>query len=165
MQFEWTTMVAVQILGDDAAIAFDGSQRKLELNALQPVIIHNVLRRGRAARRRVPFLYGSLCRRVELDTERTEQNVKNSLMLVTALGPKISYDKAREIAHWAHHERLSLREATLKLDYLAEGQVDKRVRLEKMAHPQRNVLIRHSPEFISDHSIRNSYSSKNFMLA
>jgi fumarate hydratase class II len=113
----------------------------------------------------VPFLYGALCRRVELDTERTEQNVKNSLMLVTALGPKIGYDKARGIAHWTYHERLSLREAALELGYLAEGEVDKRVRLEKMAHAQRNVLIRHSPEFISNHSIQNSYSSKNFMLA
>jgi len=73
---------------------------------------------------------------MELDSERIEQNVTNSLMLVTALSPKIGYDKAAEIAHKAHHERLSLREAALKLGYLTEKEFDEVVRPEKMTSPE-----------------------------
>jgi len=69
------------------------------------------------------------------DSERIEENVKNSLMLVTALSPQIGYDKAAEIAHKAYHERLSLREATLKLGYLTENEFDELVRPEKMTSP------------------------------
>jgi len=70
-----------------------------------------------------------------LNTERIAQNVKNSLMLVTALSPKIGYDKAAQIAHTAHHENLSLREATLKLGHLTAEEFDQIVRPEEMTHP------------------------------
>ena len=73
---------------------------------------------------------------MELDFQRIEQNVKNSLMLVTALSPKIGYDKAAEIAHKAHHEHLSLREAALKLGYLTAKEFDDIVRPENMTHPR-----------------------------
>jgi fumarate hydratase class II len=134
-QSEAMTMVAVQVFGNDAAIGFAGSQGNFELNVFKPVIIHNVLHSVR--------LLADACRSftehcvagMELDTQRIEQNVKNSLMLVTALSPKIGYDKAAEIAHMAHHERLSLREAALKLGYLSEGEFDELVRPEKMTHP------------------------------
>jgi fumarate hydratase class II len=72
---------------------------------------------------------------MKLNLERIDENVKNSLMLVTALSPKIGYDKAAEIAHKAHHERLSLREAALKLGYLSPQEFDELVRPEKMTHP------------------------------
>jgi len=71
---------------------------------------------------------------MQLDYQRIEQNVKNSLMLVTALSPKIGYDKAAQVAHKAHHERLSLREAALKLG-VTEKEFDEAVRPEKMTHP------------------------------
>jgi fumarate hydratase class II len=61
--------------------------------------------------------------------------VKNSLMLVTALNPKIGYDKAAEIAKKAHHERISLKEACLKLGYLTEKEFDEIIRPEKMTRP------------------------------
>lgn len=73
---------------------------------------------------------------MEIDSQRIDQNVQNSLMLVTALSPKIGYDKAAQIAHKAHHERLSLREATLKLGYLTEREFDEIVRPEKMTTPE-----------------------------
>jgi fumarate hydratase, class II len=72
---------------------------------------------------------------MELDHQRIAQNVQNSLMLVTALSPKVGYDKAAEIAHKAHHEHLSLREAALKLGYLTAQEFDDLVRPEKMTHP------------------------------
>ena len=72
---------------------------------------------------------------MQLDKERIDQNVKNSLMLVTALSPKIGYDKSAQIAHKAHHERMSLREAALKLGYLTEKEFDEAVRPETMTFP------------------------------
>jgi fumarate hydratase class II len=72
---------------------------------------------------------------MQLDAQRIGENVKNSLMLVTALSPKIGYDKAAQIAHKAHHERLSLREAALKLGFLTGEEFDEAVRPETMTHP------------------------------
>jgi fumarate hydratase class II len=70
-----------------------------------------------------------------IDKERINRNVNNSLMLVTALSPKIGYDKSAQIAHKAHHERMSLREAALNLGYLTEKEFDEIVRPETMTHP------------------------------
>ena len=133
-QSEAMTMVAVQVFGNDAAIGFAGSQGNFELNVFKPVIIHNVLHSVRLLADACRSFTDHCVAGMELDTQRIEQNVKNSLMLVTALSPKIGYDKAAEIAHMAHHERLSLREAALKLGYLSEGEFDELVRPEKMTH-------------------------------
>src|SRR6202451_560759 len=121
---EAMTMVAVQVFGNDAAIGFAGSQGNFQLNVFKPVMIHNFLHSVR--------LLADACRSftehcvdgMQLDKERIAQNVNNSLMLVTALTPKIGYDKAAEIAHKAHHDRMSLREAALKLGYLSEQEFD-----------------------------------------
>src|SRR6202453_1278307 len=134
-QSEAVTMVAVQVFGNDAAIGFAGSQGNFQLNVFKPVIIHNFLNSVR--------LLSDACRSftrhcivgMELDQQRIAQNVQNSLMLVTALSPKVGYDKAAEIAHKAHHEHLSLREAALKLGYLTAQEFDDLVRPEKMTHP------------------------------
>jgi fumarate hydratase class II len=134
-QSEAMTMVAVQVFGNDAAIGFAGSQGNFQLNVFKPVMIHNFLHSVR--------LLADACRSftehcvdgMELDKDRIDQNVKNSLMLVTALSPKIGYDKAAQIAHKAHHERLSLREAALKLGFLSEKEFDETVRPETMTHP------------------------------
>jgi fumarate hydratase class II len=72
---------------------------------------------------------------IQIDAKRIEQNVNNSLMLVTALSSKIGYDKAAEIAHKAYQEGLSLREAVLKLGYLKEKEFDELVRPERMISP------------------------------
>jgi len=133
-QSEAMTMVAVQVFGNDAAIGFAGSQGNFQLNVFKPVMIHNFLHSVR--------LLADACRSfkdhcvdgMQVDFQRIEQNVKNSLMLVTALSPKIGYDKAAQVAHKAHHERLSLREAALKLG-VTEKEFDEAVRPETMTHP------------------------------
>jgi fumarate hydratase class II len=134
-QSEAVTMVAVQVFGNDAAIGFAGSQGNFQLNVYKPVMIHNFLNSVR--------LLADACRSftdhcivgMELNHERIRENVENSLMLVTALTPKIGYDKAAEISHKAHHEHTSLRAAALKLGYLTEKEFDELVRPEKMTRP------------------------------
>jgi fumarate hydratase class II len=134
-QSEAMTMVAVQVMGNDAAIGFAGSQGNFELSVFKPVIIHNFLHSVRLLADSCRSFTKHCVEGMELDLQRIEQNVNNSLMLVTALTPKIGYDKAAEIAHKAHHEHLSLREAALKLAYLTEKEFDDIVRPEKMTHP------------------------------
>src|SRR6202047_1184272 len=134
-QSEAITMVAVQVFGNDAAIGFAGSQGNFQLNVFKPVMIHNFLNSVR--------LISDACRSfvdhcvvgIELNEERISENAQNSLILVTALSPKIGYDKSAEIAHKAHHENLSWREAPLKLAYLTAEEFDALVRPEKMTHP------------------------------
>ncbi|MFY9531262.1 MAG: class II fumarate hydratase [Candidatus Acidiferrales bacterium] len=134
-QTEALTMVAVQVYGNDAAIGFAGSQGNFELNVFKPVIIFNFLNSVE--------LLSDACRSfvdhcvvgIQLNRARIDEYVKNSLMLVTALTPRIGYDKAAEIAHLAYHENLSLRDAALKLGYLSAKEFDELVRPENMTHP------------------------------
>jgi fumarate hydratase, class II len=134
-QSEAMTMVAVQVFGNDVAIGFAGSQGNFELNVFKPVMIYNFLNSVRLLADACRSFRDHCVAGMELDEKRIKQNVENSLMLVTALSPKIGYDKAAEIAHKAHHEKLSLREAALKLGYLTEKEFDETVRPEKMTHP------------------------------
>jgi len=134
-QSEAMTMVAVQVMGNDAAIGFAGSQGNFELNVFKPVILHNFLNSVRLLTDACRSFTNHCVQGMELDRQRIEQYVKNSLMLVTALNPKIGYDKAAEIAKKAHHEKLSLREACLKLGYLTEKEFDELIRPEKMTRP------------------------------
>jgi fumarate hydratase, class II len=134
-QCEAMTMVAAQVFGNDAAIGFAGSQGNFELNVFKPVMIHNFLHSVRLLADACRSFTDHCVTGMDVNVERIEQNVKNSLMLVTALSPRIGYDKAAEIAHKAHHEHLSLREAALKLGYLTEREFDEIVRPEMMTHP------------------------------
>jgi fumarate hydratase class II len=123
-QSEAMTMVAVQVLGNDTAVKIAGSQGNFELNVFKPVMIRNLLHSSR--------LLADACRAfrefcvegLEPDRERIDQLVGSSLMLVTALSPKIGYDRAAEIAKKAHHEGTSLKQATLALGYLTESEYD-----------------------------------------
>ncbi len=134
-QSEAMTMVAVQVFGNDAAIGFAGSQGNFQLNVFKPVMIHNFLNSLRLLADACRSFVDHCVLGMELDLARIEQNVKNSLMLVTALSPKIGYDKAAEIAHTAHHQHTSLRAAALKLGYLTEKEFDELVKPENMTHP------------------------------
>ena len=134
-QSEAMTMVAVQVMGNDAAIGFAGSQGNLELNVFKPVIIFNFLNSVRLLTDACRSFNEHCVAGMTINLPRIEENVRNSLMLVTALTPKIGYDKAAQIAHKAHHEHLSLRESALKLGYLSEDEFDEIVRPEKMTHP------------------------------
>jgi fumarate hydratase class II len=134
-QSEAMTMVVVQVFGNDAAIGFAGSQGNFQLNVYKPVMIHNFLNSVRLLTDACRSFTDHCIVGLKINEARIKENVENSLMLVTALTPKIGYDKAAEIAHNAHHGNLSLREAALKLGYLSEKEFDELVRPENMTHP------------------------------
>jgi fumarate hydratase, class II len=134
-QCEAVTMVAVQVYGNDAAIAFAGSQGNFELNVYKPVMIFNFLHSVRLLADVCHGFVQFCVRGIELNRERIAAHVENSLMLVTALSPHLGYDKAAKLAHTAHVENLSLREANRKLGYLSEAEFDRLVRPELMTRP------------------------------
>ncbi|HKM90068.1 MAG TPA: class II fumarate hydratase [Candidatus Acidoferrales bacterium] len=134
-QCEAITMVAVQVMGNDAAIGFAGSQGNFELNVFKPVMIHNFLNSVRLMAGACHGFVEYAIKGLEIDRTQIDEYVKNSLMLVTALSPHIGYDKAAKVAHTAHHEKIGLREAALKLGYLSGEDFDRLVRPEEMTHP------------------------------
>jgi fumarate hydratase class II len=131
-QCEALTMVAVQIHGNHSAIAFAGSQGNFELNVYKPVIIHNFLQSVRLLGDACHSFCEHLLEGLEVDRKRIAAHLANSLMLVTALSPRLGYDRAAQIAHTAHHEGLTLRDACLKLGALSGEEFDELVRPEKM---------------------------------
>jgi fumarate hydratase, class II len=134
-QCEALTMVAVQVFGNDHAVAFAGSQGNFQLNVYKPIMLHNVL----TSVELLADASRSFCDRCAIGIEPNEKRIKehldNSLMLVTALNPHIGYEKAAKISLTAYHEDLSLREAALKLGVLTPEQFDAWVRPEEMTHP------------------------------
>ncbi len=134
-QCEAMTMVAAQVHGATAAVGFGDSQGNFELNVFKPVIIYNFLHSVTLLTDASHGFLEYMIKGIQVDRERIDYYVKNSLMLVTALAPKVGYDKAAEIAHTAHVEHTSLREAALKLKYLTGEEFDAVVRPEKMTHP------------------------------
>jgi fumarate hydratase class II len=131
-QSEALTMVCCQVFGNDTAVAVAGSQGNFELNVFKPVIIHNVLHSV--------HLLADACRSfrehcvegLEPDRERIGQHLRNSLMLVTALNPRIGYDNAAKVARKAHAEGTSLRAACVALGFLSGEEFDRLVRPEAM---------------------------------
>jgi fumarate hydratase, class II len=135
-QCEAMTMVCTQVHGATAAVGFAGSQGNFELNVYKPVIIYNFLH---SVTLLADACYGYveyMIKGMEVDRAKVDWYVKNSLMLVTALAPKIGYDKAAKIAHTAHVEHTSLKEAALKLGYLSAEDFDVLMRPEKMTGPE-----------------------------
>jgi fumarate hydratase class II len=134
-QCEAMTMVCVQVHGATAAVGFGGSQGNFELNVYKPVIIYNFLHSVTLITDACHGYVEYMLKGIEVDHAKVKGHVQNSLMLVTALAPKIGYDKASKIAHTAHVEHTSLREAALKLGYLTAEEFDQWVRPEKMTKP------------------------------
>jgi fumarate hydratase class II len=134
-QAEAMTMVAVQVMGNDAAIGFAGSQGNFELNVFKPVIIFNYLHSVELLADVCNSFVEHCVQGIEVNRDQVDKYVKNSLMLVTALSPKIGYDNAAKVAHTAHHEHISLREAAVKLGVLTGEEFDALVHPEDMTHP------------------------------
>jgi len=134
-QCEAMTMVAVQVHGNNAAVAFADSQGNFELNVFKPVLIYNFLHSVTLLTDASQGFVEYMLKGIELDHAKIDFYVKNSLMLVTALNPKIGYDKAAKIAHTALEEGISLREACVKLGYLTGEEFDALVKPENMTHP------------------------------
>jgi fumarate hydratase, class II len=134
-QCEAVTMVAVQVHGNHAAIAFGGSQGNFELNVFKPVIIHNFLHSVRLLTDVSASFVRHCLTGLEVNRARIDYFVSRSLMLVTALSPIIGYDKCAKLAHYAHEHDLSLREANQALNFLSDEEFQKVVRPETMTKP------------------------------
>ena len=134
-QCEAMTMVCAQVHGATAAVGFAGSQGNFELNVYKPVIIFNFLHSVTLIADACHGYVEYMIKGIEVDRAKVDWYVKNSLMLVTALAPKVGYDRAAQIAHTAHVEHSSLREAAVKLGYLSGEEFDQLVKPENMTHP------------------------------
>src|SRR6266581_190051 len=134
-QSEALTMVAVQVMGNDAAIGFAGSQGNFELNVFKPVIIFNYLHSVELLADACNSFVEHCVRGIAANREQIDHYVHNSLMLVTALAPKIGYDQAAQVAKAAHKAHISLREAALNLGCVTAEEFDALVKPEDMTHP------------------------------
>ena len=131
-QCEQMTMVAVQVMGNDAAIGFAASQGNFELNVFMPVIAYNFLQSARLIAESLTSFNKNCAVGIRANKEKMQFNVTNSLMLVTALNPYIGYENAAKTAKLAFRENVTLREAVEKLGFLSGEEFDRIVRPENM---------------------------------
>jgi fumarate hydratase, class II len=135
-QAEALTMVACQVMGNNVAITVAGSNGHLELNVFKPVIIHNLLQSGQLIADACRSFADNCVVGITPNKARIQQQLEQSLMLVTALNPHIGYDNAAKVAKKAHAEGTSLREAVIALKLLTGEQFDKLVRPQDMLGPR-----------------------------
>jgi fumarate hydratase class II len=131
-QCEALTMVCAQVMGNDVAVGVGGASGNFELNVYKPLIIHNVLNSVRLLADACESFDRHCARGIEPDRERVRALVDRSLMLVTALAPRLGYDRAAQIAKKAHAEGLTLKQAAVALGYLTAEEFDREVRPESM---------------------------------
>ena len=135
-QAEALTMVAVQVMGNDAAIGFAASQGNFELNVFKPVIIYNFLQSLDLLADAMRSFNIHCAVGIEPNREKIDYNLHNSLMLVTALNPHIGYENAAKVAKNAHKKNISLKESCLELKLLSAEEFDKYVVPENMIKPK-----------------------------
>ncbi|MFZ1118766.1 MAG: class II fumarate hydratase [Candidatus Binataceae bacterium] len=135
-QSEAMTMVCLQVIGNDTAIATAGTQGNFELNVFKPLIIHNLLHSITLLADSCVSFTEFCVLGIEPDRERIASYVANSLMLVTALSPHIGYDKAAKVAKKAHEENLTLRQAAVELGFVKPEEFDRYVQPNKMLAPE-----------------------------
>ncbi|MGQ7817808.1 class II fumarate hydratase [Metapseudomonas furukawaii] len=131
-QCEALSMLACQVMGNDATVGFAASQGHLQLNVFKPVIVHNLLQSIRLLADGCRNFQQHCVAGLEPDAARMAEHLERGLMLVTALNPHIGYDKAAQIAKKAYAEGTTLRQAALTLGFLTEEQFDAWVRPESM---------------------------------
>ncbi len=131
-QCEAMLMVCTQVMSNDAAIGFAGSQGNFELNVAKPVLMYNLLQSIRLLADSCNSFTKYTVIGLEANKDKINYLLKSSLMLITALTPKIGYDKADQIAHKALHDDITLREACLALGYLTGKEFDAIVKPERM---------------------------------
>ena len=132
-QCEALSMVAVQVFGNDAAVAFAGSQGNFQLNVFKPVMIHNLLESVALLADACTMFDLHCAKGIEPNVPGIQKHLDESLMLVTALNPHIGYDKAAQIAKKAFHEDLTLKQAASALGFVSEEEFDRWVRPQAMA--------------------------------
>jgi fumarate hydratase class II len=134
-QAEAMTMVAVQVMGNDAAVAFAGTQGHFELNVFKPVMIHNLLESIKLLADACHSFNDNCAVGIEPNRDVIAKHLSNSLMLVTALNQHIGYDNAAKVAKLAHQKNMTLKEAAVELKLLTAAEFDEKVRPEKMVSP------------------------------
>ena len=132
-QCEAMTMVAVQVMGNDAAIGFAASQGNFELNVFMPVIAYNFLQSVRLLSDVIVSFNDNCAVGIKANREKMKHNLHNSLMLVTALNPYIGYDNAAKTSKKAYKENISLKEACVQLGFLTAEKFDEVFHPEEMA--------------------------------
>ncbi len=123
-QCEAVTMVAVQVMGNDATIGISASQGNFELNVFMPVIINNFLESVNLLADSIVSFTVNCVKGIKANREKMKDNLNNSLMLVTALTPHIGYENAAKVVHLAHENGLTLKQATIQLGYLTSEEFD-----------------------------------------
>ncbi len=134
-QCEAITQVAVQVFGNDHAVAFAGSQGNFQLNVFKPVMLHNILQSIELLADAVRSFDERCARGIQPERDRIAEHLAANLMLVTALNPHIGYEKSAKIAMAAHHGGLTLRDAALRSGYVTAEQFDEWVKPESMTRP------------------------------
>jgi fumarate hydratase class II len=134
-QCEAIVMICIQVLGDDTAVAFAGSQGNFELNAMRPIIINNFLHSARILADGCEKFRTFSVEGTKLNEKRIGEFVQDSLMLVTALSPVIGYDKASKIAHKALDEGTTLKQSALATGWIDEKTFNQVVDPGKMVRP------------------------------
>ncbi len=134
-QCEAMTMACVQVMGNDATIGIAGSQGNFELNVFKPVMIYNLMHSITLLSESSDMFTQFCIKDLRADEKRIAEYVDHSLMLVTALAPKIGYDKSAEIAHKAWHDGTSLLTACLDLGYLSQDEFKQLVQPAMMTEP------------------------------
>jgi fumarate hydratase class II len=135
-QAEALTMICVQVFGNDVALGVGGACGQFELNVYKPLVIRNFLASAELLAVGMAAFDAHCARGIEPNVERMRELVERSLMLVTALAPRIGYDRAAEIARRAHRSGSSLRAAALELGYVSAEEFDAWVRAERMTGPR-----------------------------
>lgn len=132
-QCEAVTMVAVQVMGNDAAIGFAASQGNFELNVFMPVIAYNFIQSCRLLAESIISFDKNCAVGITANREKMHHNLYNSLMLVTALNPYIGYENAAKTSHLAYEKNISLKEACVSLGFLTAEKFDEVFKPEEMA--------------------------------
>jgi fumarate hydratase class II len=126
-------MVAVQVMGNDAAVGIAASQGNFELNVFMPVCIYNFLQSARLLSEAMVSFNNNCVTGIQANREKMEHNLHNSLMLVTALNPYIGYENAAKTAKKAYKENISLKEACVSLGFLTAE------RFDEVFHPEQMI--------------------------
>ena len=135
-QVEAMTQVCAHVMGNDAAVGFAGSQGQFELNVFKPMIAYNVLQSIQLLGDAAVAFTDNCVAGIEANEARIEKLMRESLMLVTALAPKIGYDNATKVAKTAHKNGTTLKEEAVNLGFVTETEFDQVVRPEKMIGPK-----------------------------
>jgi fumarate hydratase class II len=134
-QCEALTMVCAQVMGNHVTVTISGASGHLELNVFKPVITHNILQSIRLLADGARSFTHKCVVGIEANREQIDELLHRSLMLVTALNPRIGYDNAAKVAKKAHAEGTTLKEAAIALGLLTAEEFDELVRPEKMLGP------------------------------